>query len=184
MCVTQFCPTLCNPMDCSSAGSSRILQARILEWVPILFSRGPSQPRNKTQVSHMAGRFSAVWATRANIESCGNTQEGPLTSPQWWVNLEKVKLSRKVLECVTCKLIPENYAHNRQSHKGSESWMDKMWVWSRRNFMNSDLEARNSTVVFRNWKKSYVARQWRDRRRLAGSEAESLMACEGVWILS
>ena len=42
--VTQSCPTLCSPMDCSSPGSSvrRILQARILEWVVIRFSRGSS----------------------------------------------------------------------------------------------------------------------------------------------
>ena len=34
-----------------------ILQARILEWVAFPFSRGSSQPRNQTQVSHIAGRF-------------------------------------------------------------------------------------------------------------------------------
>ena len=41
--VTQSCPTLFNPMDCSPPGSSvhRILQARILEWVAIPFSRDP-----------------------------------------------------------------------------------------------------------------------------------------------
>jgi len=44
-------------MDCSSPDSSGILQVRILEWVPILFSRGSSQPRDKTQVSHIAGRL-------------------------------------------------------------------------------------------------------------------------------
>ena len=40
--VTQSCPTLCNPMDCSLPGSSvhRLLEARILEWVTIPFSRG------------------------------------------------------------------------------------------------------------------------------------------------
>ena len=40
--VTQSYPTLCDPMDCSPPGSSvhGILQARILEWVPIPFSRG------------------------------------------------------------------------------------------------------------------------------------------------
>jgi len=40
--VTQSCPTLCDPMDCSPPGSSvhGILQARTLEWVAILFSRG------------------------------------------------------------------------------------------------------------------------------------------------
>ena len=40
--VAQWCPTLCNPMDCSPPGSSvhGILQVRILEWIAILFCRG------------------------------------------------------------------------------------------------------------------------------------------------
>ena len=46
MCVlaAQSCPTLCDPVDCSPPGSSvhGILQARILEWVAIPFSRGSS----------------------------------------------------------------------------------------------------------------------------------------------
>ena len=41
-----------------------ILQARILEWVAFPFSRGSSQPRDRTQVSHIAGRFFTSWATR------------------------------------------------------------------------------------------------------------------------
>jgi len=41
-----------------------ILQARILEWVAVLFSRGSSQPRDQTQVSLFAGRFFTCWATR------------------------------------------------------------------------------------------------------------------------
>ena len=41
-----------------------ILQARILEWVAIPFSRGSSQPRDRTQVSCIAGRFFTFWATR------------------------------------------------------------------------------------------------------------------------
>ena len=55
--VTQLYPTLCDPMDCSPPGSSIhwILQARILEWVAISFSRGSSQPRDRTQVSRIAG---------------------------------------------------------------------------------------------------------------------------------
>ena len=53
-------------MDCSPPGSSvhGILQARILEWVAISFSRESSQPRNQTQVSCIAGRFFTNWATR------------------------------------------------------------------------------------------------------------------------
>ena len=57
--VVQLCPTLCDPMDYSLPDSSvhRILQARILEWVAIPFSRRSSWPRHGTQVSHIAGRF-------------------------------------------------------------------------------------------------------------------------------
>ena len=56
--VTQSCPTLCHPVDCSPPGSPihGILQARILEWVAISFSRGSSRPRDRTQVSCIAGR--------------------------------------------------------------------------------------------------------------------------------
>ena len=66
MLLAQLCPTLCDPMDCSPPGSSvhGILQARILEWVPLSFSRGSSQPRDWTQVSCIIGRFFTIWATR------------------------------------------------------------------------------------------------------------------------
>ena len=50
---SQSCLTLCDPMDCSPPGSSvhGILQARILEWVTISYSRGSSQPRDWTDIS-------------------------------------------------------------------------------------------------------------------------------------
>ena len=56
--VAQSCLTLCDPVDCSLPGSSvhGILQARILEWVAISFSRVSSQPRDQTQVSRIGGR--------------------------------------------------------------------------------------------------------------------------------
>ena len=46
--VTQSCPTLCDPMDCSLPGSPvhGIFQTRILEWIAISFSRESSWPRN------------------------------------------------------------------------------------------------------------------------------------------
>ena len=54
--VTPSCLTLCDPMDCRPPGSSvrGILQARILEWVPMPSSRGYSQPRDQTQVSYVS----------------------------------------------------------------------------------------------------------------------------------
>ena len=53
MVVTQSCLTLCDPMDCSLPGFSvhGILQARILEWVAMPFSRGSSRPKDGTWVS-------------------------------------------------------------------------------------------------------------------------------------
>ena len=63
--VAQSYPTLCDPMDYTVHG---ILQARILEWVALPFSRASSKPRNHTQVSRIAGRFFASWAK-------GETQE-------------------------------------------------------------------------------------------------------------
>ena len=59
--VAQLCPTVCDPMDYTVHG---ILQDRILEWVAFPFSRESSQPRDRTQVSHFAGRFFTSWATR------------------------------------------------------------------------------------------------------------------------
>ena len=52
--VTQACPTLCNPTDYTAHG---ILQATMLERVAFPFSRGSSQPRDRTQVSGIAGGF-------------------------------------------------------------------------------------------------------------------------------
>ena len=60
--VTQSCPALCNPMDCSPPDSSvhGVLQARILKWVAISSSRGSSPPKDRTQIfciSCIAGIF-------------------------------------------------------------------------------------------------------------------------------
>ena len=71
MLVTQLCPTFCNPMDYSLPGFSvhGILQARILEWVTIPFSRESSWPRDQTQVSCIAGRLFLfmVWVTTKSL---------------------------------------------------------------------------------------------------------------------
>ena len=56
----------CDPINCSLLGSSvhGILQARMPEWAAISFSRGTSQPRNWTQVSHTEGRCITDWTTQ------------------------------------------------------------------------------------------------------------------------
>ena len=72
--IPQSCLTLCNPMNYIVLG---ILQVRILEWVAFSFSRGSSQPRDRTQVSHTAGRFFTSWVTREaqKIIRYGNKNE-------------------------------------------------------------------------------------------------------------
>ena len=57
--VVQSCLLFVTPMDYSLPGSSVywILQARILEWVAIPFSRASSQPRDRSWVSCIAGKF-------------------------------------------------------------------------------------------------------------------------------
>ena len=54
----SVCLTLCNLIV------HGVLQARILEWVAFPFSRGSSQPRDWTLVSHIAGEFFTSWTTR------------------------------------------------------------------------------------------------------------------------
>ena len=60
------CTTLCIYMDCSLPGSSvhGILQARILEWVAISFSRGSSQPRDRTHISYVGKHILYHWVIR------------------------------------------------------------------------------------------------------------------------
>ena len=78
--VIQSCPTLCNLVDCSPPGSSvhEILQARLLKWVAISFSRGSSWPRDQTRVSCTASSFfyrvchqphELSWARTAQLSS-------------------------------------------------------------------------------------------------------------------
>ena len=49
---------------CQASLSVGILWARILEWVAVPSSRGSSQPRDRSQVSHIAGGFFTIWAAR------------------------------------------------------------------------------------------------------------------------
>ena len=64
--VVQLCLTPCGPLDCSLPGYSvhGILQARILEWVAISFSRGSSQPRDQTCYSCIGRQILYHWGTR------------------------------------------------------------------------------------------------------------------------
>ena len=85
--VTKLCLSLCGPVDCSLQGSSvhGILQARILEWVAVSFSRGSSWPRYRTQVCSLA-------------DSLPLSHEG---SPQWRLVIPLFKCSVPKSDSVT-----------------------------------------------------------------------------------
>ena len=77
--VTQFCKTLCDPMDCTIHGT---LQARILDWVAFPFSRGFSQSRDRTQVSCIAGGFYQLSSEGSRyINICMYMQTGRVQGP-------------------------------------------------------------------------------------------------------
>ena len=71
--IAQLCPTLCSPRDCSPPGSSvrGNLQARILEWVAMPFSRESSLPRDWTLVSCITGGFFYHLSHHCFVKSLG-----------------------------------------------------------------------------------------------------------------
>ena len=88
-----MCPTLCNPMDYTVHG---ILQAWTLEWVALPFSRGSSQLRDWTQVSHIAGGFFTNWATREAQNGVLLPHQGiQPRSPTWQAEILTTILKRR-----------------------------------------------------------------------------------------
>ena len=120
MLLTQSYPTLYNPMDCSLPASSvhGILQARILEWVAIPFSRASSQPKDWTQVSCISGRFSTVWESES--------PEKPYSSS----NMEKRAQNQSTLHNRKFKLekirILLSKAFTNKKGKGGEKCVQKL----------------------------------------------------------
>ena len=113
--VAQSCLTLCDSMDCSLPGFSGhgILQARVLEWVAISFSRGSSWPRDPTWVSRIAGRRFTHWATREALRD-------PKLS---WTFL--VTCSKEVLGgTCTCVLVCELML------RSSDTWYTRCMMYS------------------------------------------------------
>ena len=70
-----------------------IQKVGILQWVAMPSSRGSSQPRDQTQVSHMAGRFFTIWATREAQEPWSGL---PISSPRIFHTQE---WNRNLLHC-------------------------------------------------------------------------------------
>ena len=82
---------LCDPIDCSPPGSSvhRILQARILEWAAISFSRGSSKPRDWTWVpALLAGFYHLSYQLRAWQQSTSNWGDLKWVNNGCWLNIQ------------------------------------------------------------------------------------------------
>ena len=94
-------------MDCSLPGSTihGIFQARVLEWVAISFSRGSSWPRDRTQISCIAGRCLTIWATRKAREGHSNPlQYSSLENPMdrgAWATVHRVTKSHRWLKSLS-----------------------------------------------------------------------------------
>ena len=75
--VAELCLTLGTLSSLPGSSVHGVLQARILEWIAISFSRGSSQPRNRTLVSCISGRFFSNWATREVFFQSGEVLHDP-----------------------------------------------------------------------------------------------------------
>ena len=116
--VAQSCQTLCNPMDYKVHG---ILQVRILEWVAFPFSRGSSQPRDRTWVSCIAGGFFTNWGIRETLWFENSWQIQCLYSISLFVFLRRVSSEN---------LLSYNKKKKKESIQGKETLVKFYLFWS------------------------------------------------------
>ena len=124
--VAQSCQTLCDPKDGNLPGSEvhGIFQARILEWAAISFSRGSSQPRDRTRVSCIADRSFTIWATR-EAQECSNYRTIALGSHTSKVML---KILQARLQQYLNHELPDGLAGFRESWRTRDQIANIHWV--------------------------------------------------------
>ena len=122
--IAQLYPTLCDPVDSSLPGSfvHGILQARILEWVAISFSRGSSPPRDQTQVSCIGGRRFNLWATR----ECSIKQKQMF----FWNSLafSMIQLMLAIWSLVPLPFLKPVEHLEVHSSRIAEAWLGEFWA--------------------------------------------------------
>ena len=99
--VAQSCRLFATPFSVASVHG--ILQARILEWVAIPFSRGSSQPKDRIRVSCTADEFFTIWATSEAPKGMGHSQSKMIT----------IILTKTIVTAIT--KITTNYHNNLYS---------------------------------------------------------------------
>ena len=126
--MSSVMSTLCDPMDYTVHG---ILQARILEWVAFPFSRGSSQPRDRTGVYCIADGFFTNWAVREALRGQSKVQnqdirdqgEGVEDSQVWcWLRTNQIK-SRGVDQ------MNDQKTEIDKETKSWTNWFWKGWHW-------------------------------------------------------
>ena len=126
--VAQLFPTLCNPMDCSLSGFSvpGILQARILEWVTSPFFGGSSQPRDRTQISHLQ-------ADSLPSEPPGkpkSTGMGSLSLLQRIFPAQELNLGLLLCRRILYQLSHQGGTHEYRLKQLGMSKLGGSWLWS------------------------------------------------------
>ena len=183
-------------MDCNPPGSSvhGILQARILQWVAMPSSRGSFQPRNRTQVSRIAGGFFTIWATRealywdtdARLQARADRSDDT-RSPQfwmeWWSLLSLTLCGRGLRTARTCFTLP------------STSVTGKAVVWPRLSLRRGrDCEVQSRGRAFAGTQLLGKSLWWavpiftpiNGRREKAGfaSQPSGPQLCSRAWVLA
>ena len=116
--VTQSCPTLCDLVDYTVHG---ILQARILEWITFPFSRGTSQPRDWTQVSHFEGGFFTSWAISSVQSYSALCNPMACSTPGFPVHHQLLEFTQRRQWHPTPVLLPGK-SHGWRSLEGYSPW--------------------------------------------------------------
>ena len=101
--LTQLHPTLCDPRDCGPPGSSVhvILQARILEWVAISYSKGSSQPREQTQVTCIVRQILSITVLPGKPVCMYTRAHSHICSISLYLSRQKML---SVLELLNCQI--------------------------------------------------------------------------------
>ena len=113
--VAQSCPTLCDPVDCSPPGSSvhGILQAGILEWVTISFSRGSSRPR--------------IEPRSPSLQADALTSESPGNQPRQYIKRERHYFAKRGPSSQSYDFSNSHVWMWELDYK--ESWASKIWCF-------------------------------------------------------
>ena len=163
--VTQLCPTSCHLIDYTLHG---ILQARILEWLAIPFSRESFQPRDQTQVSHIAGRFFISWATREAPKLTTYQKKLSLwrvifsysTQQQWIIFWLDCDMQQKV-DCILSPAMTSSVVGQRRNSKA----LPKPNLYQKKDLITVWWPAAHLTCYSLSWRNHYIwevcsANQW------------------------